>query len=82
VPQRVFAARSSGRVWRRNHTTVTVLAVVAGYLVLASTTHIVLLGILPVTMSLTALRRREPFAFVAVVAAAVSVLFAISTLTH
>jgi hypothetical protein len=59
-----------------------VLGVVAGYLLLASTTHIVLLGILPVTMSLTALRRREPFAFVAVAAAAVSVIFAISTLNH
>jgi hypothetical protein len=59
-----------------------VLAVVVGYLLLAATTHIVLLGIAPVMMSVTAVRRREPLAYVAVIAAIVAVVVALATLAH
>jgi hypothetical protein len=80
VPQRVLAARPTAGIYQLNKTTVTVLGVVAGYLVLAAATHIVLLGIFPVSMSFTAARRREPLAFVAVIAALASVAVAVGTL--
>jgi hypothetical protein len=69
-------------VWQRNRTTGTVLAVVAAYLVLAATTGIVLLGIMPVMMSITALRRKEPLGIVAVVAAGVAVVIGFTALAH
>jgi hypothetical protein len=82
VPPRVFAAPSGPGVWQRNRTTRIVLALVAGYLLLAATTHIVLLGIAPVMMSITAVRRREPLAYVAVIGAIVAVVVALSALSH
>jgi hypothetical protein len=69
-------------MWQRNKTSATVLVVVAVYLVLAATTGIVLLGIMPVMMSITAIRRREPLAVVAVIAAALAVIMAFGALAH
>jgi hypothetical protein len=80
VPQRVLTARPSAGLYQQNRTTVTVLGVVAGYLLLAAATHIVLFGILPLSMSIGAVRRREPFAFVAVIAAVLALVLAVSAL--
>ncbi|HVM65357.1 MAG TPA: hypothetical protein VMU14_10885 [Acidimicrobiales bacterium] len=55
---------------------------VALYLLVAWATHIVLLGIFPVSMSLQAVRRREPFGFVAVIAAVVAMAVAVSALVR
>ena len=82
MPQRVLAAGTGAGLYQQNRMTVAVLGVVGAYLVLAAATHIALLCILPVSMSLRALRRHEPFAFVAVIAAVVSVVVAIGALMH
>jgi hypothetical protein len=82
VPPHVFAAQARPGLWQRNRTTGTVLALVVGYLLLAVTTHIVLLGIAPVMMSISAVRRREPLAYVAVIAAIIAVVLALGTLAH
>lgn len=66
----------------RNRTTLTALAVVVGYLVLAKTTGIVLLGIFPVMLSIRAFQRKEQLAPVALLAAAVAVVFSLSVITH
>jgi 4-amino-4-deoxy-L-arabinose transferase-like glycosyltransferase len=67
---------------QRNRTTLTALAVVVGYLVLAKTTGIVLLGIFPVVLSVRAFQRKEQLAPVALLAAAVAVVFSLSVITH
>ncbi len=82
MPPRVLAPRSGSGIYQQNRTTIAVLGVVGLYLLLAASTHIVLLGIFPVSMSLRALRRREPFAFVAVAAAVVAVVVAVSMLVR
>ena len=83
APQRVLAGPAGGaRLYEQNRTTVTVLGVVALYLLVAWATHIVLLGIFPVSMSLRAVRRREPFGFVAVIAAVVAMAVAVSALVR
>jgi Protein of unknown function (DUF2510) len=58
------------------------LGVVALYLVVALSTGIVFIGVLPVLMSIRSLRHREPLAPVAIGAAIVSVVVAVAVLTH
>ena len=82
VPPRVLAARSSAGFYQQNRTTVTALGVVALYLVLAAATHIVLLGIFPASLSYRAVRRHEPYAFVAVIAAIVGVVLSVGALVR
>jgi len=65
----------------RNSLSLIAIGVVALYILLAVSTHVVLLGIFPVLMSVRATRRREALAPVAVVAALVAVGVAIITLT-
>jgi hypothetical protein len=85
-----FAANSPPRystapqptVLERNRTTLTALAVVVGYLVLAKTTGIVLLGIFPVMLSIRAFQRKEQLAPLALLAAAVAVVFSLSVMAH
>ena len=85
-----FAANSASRygaaqqstVVERNRTTLTALAVVVGYLVLAKTTGIVLLGIFPVMQSIRAFQRKEQLAPLALVGAAVAVVFSLSVMAH
>jgi hypothetical protein len=67
---------------RSNRTTFTAIAVVAAYILVAVTTRVVLLGIFPVLLSVRALRRGEKLAPLALVAALVAVLIAISALSH
>lgn len=67
---------------QRNRLTFTTLAVVAVYVVIAATTHIVMLGILPVLLSFRAMRRREMLAPFALVGALAAVLIAISALSN
>ena len=69
-------------LYRNNRLTFTTLAVVAVYVVIAATTHVVLLGILPVMLSFRAMRRREPFAPFALVGALAAVLIAVSALSN
>jgi hypothetical protein len=72
-------AQTQQRSWtERNPTTFKTLLVVVGYLILAATTGIVLLGIFPAALSVRALRRGEPHGALAVVAAAVAVVAALS----
>jgi len=66
----------------RNRVTLTALAVVAVYLVLAVTTRIVFLGIFPVLLAMRAFRRGEQLAPLAFIAAAGSVVFALAVLSH
>jgi hypothetical protein len=65
----------------RNSLSLIAIGVVVIYVLLAVSTHVVLLGIFPVLMSVRATRRREALAPVAVVAALVAVGVAIITLT-
>jgi len=75
--------RGSKRTFvQRNSLSLTTLGVVAAYMLLATATHFVLIGILPMGLSIRALTRREQLAPVALVAAIVSVVFALSVLTH
>ncbi|HEX6395062.1 MAG TPA: DUF2510 domain-containing protein [Acidimicrobiales bacterium] len=55
-------------------------AIVAAYVVIAMTTRIVFIGILPVLMSVRAVRRREPLGPVAVGAAILAVIIAFAAL--
>jgi Protein of unknown function (DUF2510) len=80
VPQRVLLAGPTSGFYQQNRSTVTALGVVALYLVLAAATHIVLLGIFPASLAYRAVRRREPFAFVAVIAAIVGVVLTVGAL--
>lgn len=56
-------------------------AVVAAYIVIALTSRIVLVGILPIVLSVRAMRRREPLAPFAVGAAIIAVIIAIAAIT-
>lgn len=56
-------------------------AVVAAYIVIALTSRIVLIGILPIVLSARAMRRREPLAPFAVGAAIIAVIIAIAAIT-
>ena len=67
-------------VFQRNQGSFTVFGVVIGYLVLAATTGIVMLGIFPVMLATKAMRRREPLAVVALVAAGLAVVAALAGL--
>jgi hypothetical protein len=66
---------------KQNSLSFTVMGVVALYILLAMSTHIVVLGILPVVLSVRAVRRREPLAPVAVIAAIVAVGVAFAALS-
>ena len=65
-----------------NHYALITFAVVAVYLVLAVTTRIVFIGILPVAMSFRSRQRGEPLAPIAIGAAVVSVIIAIVVLAQ
>ena len=66
---------------QRNSVSLIAIGVVALYILLAVSTHIVLLGIFPVLMSVRAIKRREALAPFAVIAALVAVGVAIIALT-
>lgn len=66
---------------QRNSTTFTAILVVALYLVLATTTGIVLIGIFPAMLAFRALQRREPLAVIAVGSAAVAIIFSFTVVT-
>jgi hypothetical protein len=66
---------------QQNPTSFTALGVVAGYLVLAFTTGIVLFGIFPVLLSVRAFNRGEKLAPLAAIGAAVAVLVAVMAFT-
>jgi Protein of unknown function (DUF2510) len=66
---------------QRNSLSLIAIGVVALYVLLAVSTHVVLLGIFPVLMSVRAIKRREALAPAAVVAALVAVGIAIITPT-
>jgi len=69
-----YAARQLPRTFlQRNSLSLTAMAVVAVYIVIALSTRVVLLGIFPVLLSVRAIRAREMLAPVAVVAAIVAV---------
>jgi hypothetical protein len=77
-----YSAASQPTIVERNRTTLTALAVVVGYLVLAKTTGVVLLGIFPVMLSIRAFQRKEQLAPLALLAAAVAVVFSLSVMAH
>ena len=56
-------------------------AIVALYLVIAFTSHIVVIGILPLGMSLRSKAANEPLAPIAIGAAVVAIVVAVLTLT-
>ena len=66
---------------QQNPTSFTALGVVAGYLVLAFTTGIVLFGIFPVLLSVRAFNRGEKLAPLAALGAAVAVLVAVMAMS-
>jgi len=63
-------------------TSFTAIGVVALYLLIAASTGIVLLGVLPVMLSIRAFQRGEKLAPVALAAAALAILVALSALAH
>jgi hypothetical protein len=77
-----FSSAPNPTLFQRNRTTMTTLAVVAGYLVLAATTRIVLLGIFPMMLGIRAFQRKEPLAPLAIVAAVGALLVALSVIAH
>ncbi|MBV9607257.1 MAG: hypothetical protein JO027_19230 [Solirubrobacterales bacterium] len=77
-----YTAAPQRTVFERNRTTLTALAVVVGYLLLAKTTGIVMLGIFPVMLSIRAFQRKEQLAPLALLAAAVAVFFSLSVMAH
>jgi hypothetical protein len=70
---------SSGR---RNQYAFITLGIVALYVLIAWKSHVYVLGVLPVVMSIRSKSRGEPLAVVAIIAAAVAVLVAVLGLTH
>ena len=69
-------------VLQRNRLTLTAIAVVAVYVLIAATTRVVVLGIFPLLLSFRAFQRREALAPVALIAAIVAVVIALSALSH
>ena len=65
---------------KRNTLSLTAIGVVVLYVLLAMTTHFVLIGILPVLMSVRAIKAKETLAPAAVAAAVVAVLVAFAAL--
>jgi len=79
----------SGRRTRRglgsggpNQASFTAIGVAALYVVIAVAMHFVLIGILPLMASIRAVRRREPLAPLAVMAAVVALVIGISAFAH
>lgn len=69
-----YAARQVPRTFvQRNSLSLTAMAVVAVYIVIALSTRVVLLGIFPVLLSVRAIRRKEVLAPLAVGAAVIAV---------
>jgi hypothetical protein len=65
---------------QRNRHSLTAIGVVALYVLLAVTTHFVLIGIVPIMLSVRAVKAKETLAPAAVVAAVVAVVVAIAAL--
>ncbi len=65
-----------------NSTTFVTFGVVALYILVAASTGIVLLGIFPVMLSIRAFRRGEPLAPLAMAAAALALLIALSAIAR
>lgn len=73
--------RSQQSLIERNSTSFTTMGVVAGYVLLAAATGIVLFGIVPVMLAIRAFNRGEQLAPLAMLSAAAAVLLALSVLT-
>ena len=73
---------SSQSLLNGNSTTFTAIAVAIAYIILAQATGIVLIGFVPVMLSIRAFERRERLAPVGITAAAIAVVFSLSTLSH
>jgi hypothetical protein len=65
---------------KRNRHSLTAIGVVALYVLLAVTTHFVLIGIVPVMLSIRAIKAKETLAPAAVVAAVIAVVVAFAAL--
>ncbi|MCX4092348.1 DUF2510 domain-containing protein [Nocardia sp. alder85J] len=68
-------AGAMNRLWRFNTSSLSALLVCVVYLVLESYTNIVMLGLIPISLSVQAVRRREPLC---IAAAAGSVIFLVA----
>jgi hypothetical protein len=60
-------ADTAKRILERNTTSLIALAVCALYLVIDNYTNLVVFGLIPISLSIQAIRRREPLSLVAVV---------------
>jgi Protein of unknown function (DUF2510) len=65
---------------QRNRHSLTAIAVVAAYVLLAVTTHFVLIGIVPIMLSVRAIKAKETLAPAAVIAAVIAVVVALTAL--
>lgn len=74
--------RPRGRPGGPNQASFTAIGVAALYILLAVTTHFVLIGIVPAMASIQAVRRRERLAPLAVLAAAVAIVVSITAFHH
>jgi hypothetical protein len=74
------SGRSQPSMLEQNSTSFLAIGVVIGYLVLAATTGVVLLGIFPVILSINAIGKGEKLAPLAMFAAALAVAFALGLL--
>ncbi len=80
LPQAPVRA-GGGSLWERNRYALITMGIVAVYVILAVETHIVMLGIWPILMSIRSWQRKEPIAGLAVCAAVAAMLIAVLALT-
>jgi hypothetical protein len=74
-------APAAGTFAQRNRHSLTAIGVVALYVLLAMTTHFVLIGIVPIMLSIRAIKAKETLAPAAVAAAIIAVVVAFSALS-
>ena len=76
-----YGSTAGQTFWGRNRMSLTALVVAAIYIGIAVATRFVLFGIVPLLMSMRAVRAREQLAPLAVVAAILTIVVAVATLT-
>ncbi|MBF6332729.1 DUF2510 domain-containing protein [Nocardia transvalensis] len=67
------AARTARNLWARNPASLLALAVCALYLVVDNYTNVVMLGLIPISLSIQAIRSREPLCISAVAATIIAI---------
>ncbi|RMI30956.1 DUF2510 domain-containing protein [Nocardia stercoris] len=67
APSRHRAAEPSGQFWDRSRLSIVAVVVSLVYLVVDNYTHFVIFGLIPISLSIQAVKRREPLCAAAIV---------------